>query len=400
MADVKPLFISSWGDIRLFVSSIRWQAGETQTVHNLAAGDVHPVQPRGSQIRTCTLDLMFDDFDGEAETGMAAFRRFAATTRERRLFTHPVDGSYFARIGDFNPEVDQDSVVRATCEFIPDGDVVPVAPAGAGTTATSGETAVSAALDKVNDELLAVGMGFPKENIGKIDFSKPVDASIDVAFAADVSVGASANVSVSASASAGISASVSASAQAAATASAFAFASVYARAQAAATVSAVAQVSAMASASAFAFAYAAAALDADARASVASWGEEDVTTRRVMVDVARLSDSIVTMIEVGLFEDDIQLYPPYIAAIKLGDSIRSAAIAATSETSAVFTMRILEPTALLPLAARIYGGIEAQNRAAQILSLNDIRTPGWLDPGDYQMPSRPPSSRSPFVGVV
>lgn len=396
MADVSPLFVSSWGDIRLFVSSLRWQGGNTQVIHNLASGDVHPVQPRGKQIQTATAELMFDDFDGEADGGMVAFRRFEATIGERRLFTHPVDGSFFAVIGDFTSAIDQDSVITATCEFIPDGAVTPVSPAGAGTTSVAGEGAVGQALDVVNTELAAAGAGFTPSALPKIDFTKPIDVSIDAAFSANVNVSASfsANVSVSAAASASATASASASAQASAQASAFAFASAYARAFAVAQVSAVAEASAMASASAFAFAYAAAALNADARASVAAWSDEDVNVRRVIVDSARLSDSIATMIELGGFEDDIQLYPVFISSIMLGDAVRSAAIAATSETANVFVMRIQDPSALLPLAARIYGGRDAEDKARQIMSLNDIRTPGWLDIGDYLMPARRPGGPS------
>jgi len=145
----------------------------------------------------------------------------------------------------------------------------------------------------------------------------------------------------------------------------------------------------------FAFAYAAAALDRDARSSVASWADDEETnTRKIAIDAARLSESIATMIEVGELETELALFPAYKAAIMLGDAIRSAAVAATSETSTVFVMRVMTPVALIALAAKVYGGREAQSRARQIASLNDIRTPGWLEPGDYLMPTRPVSAPS------
>lgn len=404
--DLSPLFECTWGDIRLFVESMEWEAGETQVIHDLAAGDIHPVQPRGSHLRKATLKLMFDDFDGE--TGFEAFRRFEASTKERRIFTHPMDGSYFARIGDFKPQIDSSSVITASCEFIPDGTVQPVSPAGAGTTGTSGESSVAAAADAMGSALADQGVGFQPDKVRKLDFSKPIDQSIAIAFSFDVSLTASfsANVSASASASAtgsatasaGATATASASVQASATASAFAFASVYAAALATASLSAVTEASGMASANAFAFAMACAALDADARASVASWNnDEDVPTRKVLIDAARLSDSIATMIEAGGFERDLQLWPAFRSAIMLGESIRSAAIAATSETPQVFTMRVQRPTSLLSIAAKIYGGFDAQARARQIASLNDIRTIGWLDPGDYLMPTRPVVGSSPLL---
>lgn len=386
-----PLFLSTWGDIQLFISAIEWESGETQIVHDLASGDVHPVQPRGSRIRTATAQLLFDDFDGAPDTGIQAFRRFEATTKERRIFTHPVSGSYFARIGEFKPTLDENSVIRATCEFIPDAPVHPVAPAGAGTTSAAGETSVAAAADVMNQKLADQGVGFQPSSVKRLDPTRPIDLSVSAAFSADVSVSLSANVSVSANASASATASAGASVQAAASASAFAFAGVYARALAFANASAVAQASGMASANAFAFAFACAALNADARSSVASWTDEDVSTRKVIIDATRISESINAMIDLGGFQDDLQLWPCFRAAILLGESIRSAVVAATSETPSVFVIRVQRQTALLALAARIYGGFEAETRARQIAGLNDIRTPGWLDIGDYLMPQVPVS---------
>lgn len=396
MADTEPLFLAFWGDIRLFVSSMQWQGGQTQVVHNLASGDIHPVQPRGAQIRTSRLQLLFDDFDGASETGVVALRRFEQSIAERRLFTHPVDGTYFARIGDFEPQIDDSSVVTAMCEFIPDGDVQLISPTGGGMTIAAGEGAVAQAADKLNTDLADLGIGFQPEAIKRLDFNKSISLNIDASFSVTASVALSANLSASASADASVSASVSANAQLQASASVLAFADVYAAAAAAAQVTAVAQISGMGSASAFAFAYASAALDADARASVAAWSEEDAPARRASVDAARIRESISTLIDTGELETNLQLWPAYRSAIMLGDAVHSAAVAASSETANLFTMLVQSPTALLPLAARIYGGAAAQDRARQIAALNDIKTVGWLDPGSYLMPARPPGSQPVF----
>lgn len=393
--DTTNLFLCSWGDIQLFASQIEWEDGETQVVHNLSAGDDHPVQPRGSQTKIASLQLLFDDFEGAAETGVEAFRRFKATVKERRIFTHPASGSYFARIGSFKPVLDDSSVMRATCEIIPDGIVQSVSPAGAGTSGTSGELSVAAAADAMSTTNAAIGIGFPPERIAKLDFSKPIDVSVEASFSANVSVSASAsaNVSASATASATASASASAVATAQAQASAFGFARVYTAALAAAEVSGVVEVSGMGGSAPFAFALAAAALDFDARASVASWtDEEETSTRKIGIDAARISESIANMIEIGELENDLALFPAFRSAIMLGEAVRSASIAATSETPTVFVMRVTRPIALLALAAKIYGGFEAQSRARQIAQLNDISTAGWLDPGDYLMPQKPPTA--------
>ena len=397
--DPNELFVCSWGDIQLFASRLEWDAGETQVVHDLAAGDLHPVQRRGSRIRKATTQLMFDDFEGAQETGVQAFRRFEISTKERRIFTHPMDGSFFAVIGEFKPSMDEHSVITASCEFIPDGVFAPVAPAGAGTAAAAGETSVTAAADVTAQKLSDNKIGFPPKQMRKLDFSKSFDVSISAAFSVSASASISANVSAEATAdvSATASASASASVSAAASASALAFAGVYASALAFAQATAVARATGMTSASAFAFAMASAALDADARASVASWTDEDVSTRKILIDATRLSESIALMIELGGFERDLELWPSFRAAIMLGESIRQAVVAATSETPAIMVVHVKTPTSLLAVAARIYGGLEAQTRARQITGLNDIRTPGWMDPGDYLMPVPPPTAGSAFL---
>lgn len=136
----------------------------------------------------------------------------------------------------------------------------------------------------------------------------------------------------------------------------------------------------------------------DARISVGRWNElgEDLAIRQVMIDATRISNALAALIEDQGLEDDLQLWPTLQAAILFGAAMRSAAIAATSEVPSVFAMRVTSRTALLPLAARVYGGAAAQDRARQIILLNDIRSPGWLDPGDYLMPARTPAQRSPF----
>jgi hypothetical protein len=404
--DLSALYLCSWGNLLLFASKLDWEAGNTQVVHDLAQGDDHPVQSRGAHLGRVSATLMFDDFVGVDETGVAAWRRFEATKGQRELFTHPISGSFWAKIGDLKPTIDESTVITAVCEFIPDEPVQPVSPAGAGASGTAGELAVSAAADKLAKTLSDQGIGFPPEKLQKMDFSKSIDTSIDVAFTADVNVTASFSSNVSAGASGSASASASASAtatatatvQASATASVFAFARAYADASATATVSAVAEISGMAGAGAFSFAYACAALDADVRASVESWTDQEVTpTSKILTDTARLSDSIATMIEVGELEDNLQLWPVFRDAILLGESIRTAAISATSETPSVFVMRVQTRVSLLRICGQTYGGAEAQSRARQVASLNDIRTQGWLDPGDYLMPARRGAALSPLL---
>ncbi len=128
-------------------------------------------------------------------------------------------------------------------------------------------------------------------------------------------------------------------------------------------------------------------ITAAAREAVESWNEgEEVPTRDVITDTADLSSRLSTMIDDMGMEDDLALFDIYRATIMMGESVRAAAIAATSETPAVFVMRVKTPVVLLRLCAQTYGGAEAEDRERQVRALNDIQTAGWFGPGDLLMP--------------
>lgn len=396
--DPSFLYEAAWGNIRIFLSTFEWEAGNTQVIHELASGDDHPMQPRGKRLRTATAELIFDDFPGAAERGVEAYRRFEAAAGERRIFTHPVEGSFYARIGEMKPKIDESSVICVTCQIIPDTSVDPVTPTGASTSTASGQNAVGAAASVVEKKMAAAHIGFPTAILAKMNFKLGLRANVKLGFQANLNVGLSANLSagVSASAAATATASGTASAFAGATASAsaLAFADVYADAYAQAQVSALADATATGSASAFALAYASAAVTADARATVDAWrANPDLSLRQIQIDAARLSQSIADLIAQGELELHLELWPCFVACILLGEAVRAAAIAASSDTPRVFQVRVRTRTSLLPLAAKLYGGAAARDRAAQILTLNDIKTPAWLEPGEYLMPARDPSAR-------
>lgn len=134
-------------------------------------------------------------------------------------------------------------------------------------------------------------------------------------------------------------------------------------------------------------------LTATAKSNAADWQDaEDLSTRQVIVDAAETAAGVGALIEENGLEFDLALFDVYRAAIMFADSVRVGAIAATSETPSVFVLRIVQPTSLLPLCARTYGGNEAEDRARQVTELNDIRTPGWLAPGEYLFPTKSTST--------
>ncbi len=127
---------------------------------------------------------------------------------------------------------------------------------------------------------------------------------------------------------------------------------------------------------------------AKARAADSSW--QTANARTVISDVGQLSSQIGEEIETLGLQTDMKKWEAFKAMIALSDSVLTSARAVTSEVSQVFTMRISRPISLNVLLARIYGGADVETRREQVLSLNDVRTPGWLPVGlELRLPLPP-----------
>lgn len=383
MAEV--LYESSWGSIRLFATDIETEAGRTKVVHDLTNGDVHPVQDRGRRARRAKLKLAFDDFGPAFPAPLEAVRALeaAVASGQSAMFSHPMLGSYVAGVGDFTWQHDASDNFTADCEFIPDGDVPAISPAGAGTTGVSGEQSVGVAADAFSDETHKVmtdaeireileddsGVSISEDaKVSTASWSQPDEILNQDELLAKTRLG-DLNRRIAATQASAIQLRQQLENDAKLAEKAL---------RAAQDAGRAAQVA------------------AGAVTSGSSVTESVTAIRRVLIDSARLSDRISTAIELGGFERDVELWPCYRSAIMLGAAVRAAAISATAEVPSTFVMRVQEPTALLPLAARVYGGAAAQDKTRQILAMNDISTPAWLPPGDYLFPARSVGRRSPF----
>lgn len=409
MAGPAELMECHWGDIRLFASSVSTDGGRTQVVHERSSGDRHAVQDRGLRVQRVRCHVQFDDFPGSPSPLEAAQALNAAKNSGRTaIFQHPMFGRFLASVGEFNTTTDEHSVTSTECEFIQEEPDIAVTPTGAASSGTSGESSVAAAAQVLNAALAKTGQlkmsGSTLATLAaRLPFGSKILAQIgNTRGTIDLGVNGAAGLAT------GIISSVKAAAdslssQASSILGVPSIVDLSLR-DAAGSIAALADFQsplpdltrtsdpsiALASASsAEASSGQFAATTIDAQVAVSSWNTGDVPTRQIMIDAARISNNLAVMIEVGGFEDDLALWPAFRAAIMLGDAVRNAAIAATSEVPSVFVMKILHRTALLPLAARIYGGADAPDRARQIMGLNDISTPGWLPPGKYLMPVRP-----------
>lgn len=414
MAKPSELLECSWGKIRLFASQIHTDSGRTQVVHEMSSGDEHPVQDRGLRVRRVRCQLQFDDFPGAPSPRDAALALKAAVdTGQTAVFQHPLMGRFVASVGEFMSTVDDSSVISAECEFIKESEDQAVTPASAGTSAASGVSAVAAAAAQLDRDL---------SDLGQLKISGPAAVAVmsrlpgGVGGISPADVRGSIDLAASTSAAlvdkivASVKENADSVAREVAAISSIPIVTEFGLSSAAASLRPLilstgdtalnvvrpisdalgdpsANLAAVSNSEASSGNFAATTIDA--RVAVASWNEGEVSNRKISIDGARISNNIATMIEVGQLEEDLALWPAYRSAILLGDSVRLAMAAATAEAPSLFVMRILEPTALLPLCARVYGGANATERARQVAEINDISTPGWLPPGDYRMPTRP-----------
>lgn len=282
---VDGFFEASFGGVRLWCSRVATSNGRKLVVHDPSSGDDHPVQDRGLEPRVTSCTLLFDEMDGETETPMERFDRFCALVEggEPQMFTHPLRGSYLARVGRFDHEADESSNITAEVEFVPEARIPPIIVLDAGTSAASGEDAVLAAADLADAELEALGTSTP--------------------------------------------------------------------------------------------------VTGEAKTAVDAWQDPDTTVRRVLVDVSQLHEKIGTEIDRLDLAKSLDHWGAYRSMMMLADSLLAAAKAATSSVSRIMTVKVGRPISLRALLAGIYGARDVDLRYRQARSLNDIRTPAWIDPG-------------------
>jgi hypothetical protein len=123
-----------------------------------------------------------------------------------------------------------------------------------------------------------------------------------------------------------------------------------------------------------------------------AWSDPDTSARQVLVDVAQVTELVGTEIERLGLANHLALWQAHRSMLLLSDSVVAAGRAATADVARIMTVRVGRPVALRALLATIYGAREVDDRYLQARSLNDIRTPGWIETGtELRLPQ--PSSQ-------
>lgn len=162
MADAPNLYLSSFGGLRLWISKLSTNKSRDIVVHDLTAGDDHVVQDRGRALLHARATVLFDYMDGDDIAPLDRLRKLTAMVDDNaRMFAHPAEGSYLARVGPFNYEVDENSNITAEIEFFQVAPVAPVAAASAGAILAPGDGTVATAADDMTNELAELGITSP-----------------------------------------------------------------------------------------------------------------------------------------------------------------------------------------------------------------------------------------------
>ncbi len=113
-----------------------------------------------------------------------------------------------------------------------------------------------------------------------------------------------------------------------------------------------------------------------ATAAATSWAEaEEVDSRSVYLELASVTSQIDSDISTLGLEGDLAFWETYAAMIGLRSALRGAALASASPTPRTFDLTVAVPTPVRVLCARAYGAADADARTAEVLALNDLRSP-------------------------
>lgn len=119
------LFQSSWGKVRLYISSITTTDGRDVVIAPYTRGNVPDVDDRGEPPKIARCELLFDQFPGEEASPESRLEDFLLlkSKGQAQLFTHPFYGAYFANLTDFEHTIVAPGVITGTATFVPSEEV-------------------------------------------------------------------------------------------------------------------------------------------------------------------------------------------------------------------------------------------------------------------------------------
>jgi len=120
--------------------------------------------------------------------------------------------------------------------------------------------------------------------------------------------------------------------------------------------------------------------------------EDPTTFRDINLEMVSLTNDIDREIDRLELATSVERYPIWVTMVGLRATLRKAVEALAERSPRIIEITVTAPTPLLVIAARTYGGDEAEWRCDQLRRLNDIRNPNRVETGTVlkaQAPSAP-----------
>lgn len=152
-------FPASFAGVPLLIVKIDTESGRDVAVQSPARGDKHVLQDRGVKLNRTTCEILFTDQPGQAPYLDRVNQVHAlALAGAADIFSHPILGSYSARIEGFAISATADACVTVQCTILAENEPEVVMVAGAGTSTQAGLEAVSVSTETATQALTAVGL--------------------------------------------------------------------------------------------------------------------------------------------------------------------------------------------------------------------------------------------------
>ena len=150
---------ASWGGLDILVASLETSGGRDVIVQSPARGDRHVLQDRGLKVKITKAQLRFVDQPGKADylVRYDALKQ-AAEEATSSVFSHPILGTYRARISDFDTTAQDGRSVEVSCTIIAEEEPQVVFRTGAGVSLAAGLDSVNAAVGVASASLAALGI--------------------------------------------------------------------------------------------------------------------------------------------------------------------------------------------------------------------------------------------------
>lgn len=150
------LFVGSFGDVSIIITSFSFEGGRDWTFQSPTRGDQHVGQDRGLRLRRTLCQLSF-----VGASYIDDLRRFdvLASSKDAKLFTHPVRGSYLAVCEGWQYEIDAETVeARGSCTFVELEEPKAVFPLGSGVAPIAGADVVNVTAEKADRALSSANL--------------------------------------------------------------------------------------------------------------------------------------------------------------------------------------------------------------------------------------------------